>query len=326
MVRMGIDGIIVASTAELRRMGETRYSIARRIKEGSLHRIMRGLYSEKSLSPRQICATYSLLKPHLAFTGVTAIQLFLNQEVTLPLHAVVPRGKSEKNTRTLRVSRRRCLPTTLVQGIKVLCASAVVRDLSLLPPPKLVTALKSVRRRLRDSTQDILMRVLEYCYAGKNGQSSLEEDASRLGTASRKGLVQVLARSAIGADSETERRVFRPIKVRGLKITLNVKIGNHFWDALVEGKRKTLIDIDGTAFHSNGASFVKDRWKTNNAVSQGYYALRYTSDCVDHHCEKVVEDIIAIARGLPSPFSNDPVWRWHRSVAEYKHDSAAAKL
>lgn len=170
------------------------------------------------------------------------------------------------------------------------------------------------------------MRVLEHHYAGRNGTPSLKKDLSCLGTASRKGLSAVLGRSSIGADSETERRVFRPLKIHGLKITQNVKIGNHTWDALVEGKCKMLIDIDGEAFHSNSASFVKDRWKTNDAISQGYYALRYTSACVDHHCEKVVEEIIAIARGLRSPFSDDPVWRWHRSVAECRHDSAAAKL
>lgn len=326
MVHMGIDGIIISSTAELRRRGETRYTIARRLKEGSLHRIMRGLYSEKPLTPRQLCAAYSLLKPRLAFTGVTAIQLFLNQEVTLPLHAVVPRGKSEKGTRTLSITRRRCLPTTTIHGIPVLCAAAVVRDLSLLSPASLVAALTSVKRRFRDSAQDVLMRTLEQAYAGRNGQPSLDRDASRMGTASRKGLKGILRRSSIGADSETERMVFRPIKMRGFKVIQNVKIGNHVWDALVTGRNKTLIDIDGETFHSNKSSFVKDRWKTNDAVSQGYRALRYTSSCVDHHCEKVVEDIIAIAQGLPSPFSDDPVWRWHRSVAKYRHDSTAEKL
>ena len=93
MVRMGIGGILVASTAELRRMGETRHSIARRLHNGTLHKIMRGLYSEQRLTPRQLCEAYSLLKPHLAFTGITAVQLLLGQEVTLPLHAVVPPGQ-----------------------------------------------------------------------------------------------------------------------------------------------------------------------------------------------------------------------------------------
>ncbi|MBC3186627.1 type IV toxin-antitoxin system AbiEi family antitoxin domain-containing protein [Corynebacterium sp. zg-331] len=323
---MGIDGITIFSTAELRRRGETRSSLARRLREGSLHRIMRGLYSEKQLTPRQLCAAYSLLKPQLAFTGATAIQLFLGQAVTLPLRAVVPRGKSDKGTKNLRITRRRCLPTTLIEGIKVLCAAAVVRDLSLLPPTKLVAALASVQRRLHESSHDLLRRVLEHHYAGRNGPASLTSDTSRMGTASRTGLTTILRRSCIGADSETERRAFRPIKMRGWKITHNVKIGNHFWDAYVEGKRKVLIDIDGTAFHGNDASFVKDRWKTNDAVSRGYYALRYTSACVDHHCAKVVEDIIAIARGLHSPFRDDPVWRWHRSVAECRHASTADKL
>ncbi|MDK8450487.1 DUF559 domain-containing protein [Corynebacterium mastitidis] len=95
-----------------------------------------------------------------------------------------------------------------------------------------------------------------------------------------------------------------------------MKVGSHYWDCLVHGKKKVLIDIDGTRFHSGTETFVKDRWKTNDAISQGYYALRYTSECVDHHLNEVVADIIAIAQGHRSPFGDHPVWRWHRSVAE----------
>lgn len=313
---MGIGGILVASTAELRRMGETRHSIARRLHNGTLHRIMRGLYSEQRLTPRQLCEAYSLLKPHLAFTGITAVQLLLGQEVTLPLHAVVPRGKSDKGNRCLILTRRRRIPTTLVDGISVMCAAAVVRDLSLLSPRALVSALKPVRRRLRDSSQDVLMRVVELSYAGRKGPPALCRDLARLGTASRKGLTPIMNRASIGADSETERKVFRMLKREGWKIAQNVKVGSHYWDCLVHGKKKVLIDIDGTRFHSGTEAFVKDRWKTNDAISQGYYALRYTSECVDHHLNEVVADIIAIAQGRRSPFGDHPVWRWHRSVAE----------
>lgn len=326
MVRMGIGGILVTSTAELKRTGETRYSIARRLKEGTLHRIMRGLYSDQHLTPMQLCETFSLLKPHLAFTGVTAIQLFLGQPVTLPLHAVVPRGKSDKGGKSLRITRRRCIPTTRIHGITVLCAAAVVRDLSLLSPRNLVNTLKPIRRRLRDSTQDVLTRVLEQHYARRTGPAALEKDTARLGTACRTGLTALLGRASIGADSETERKVFRKLKIKGWKIKQNVKVGSHFWDGLVQGKKKVVVDIDGTAFHNSHAAFVKDRWKNNDAISQGYYALRYTSTCVDHRVEEVVKDIIEIASGQRSPFSDYPVWRWHRGVAECRHDSAAEQV
>lgn len=84
-----------------------------------------------------------------------------------------------------------------------------------------------------------------------------------------------IRRASIGADSETERMLFRALKERGYTFEQNALLGQYFRDGV----------------HEPAKLVVKDYWKANDAMARGYRHLTFSDVCIDLHrpCEVELE-------------------------------------
>lgn len=76
-----------------------------------------------------------------------------------------------------------------------------------------------------------------------------------------------IRRASIGADSETERMLFRALKERGYTFEQNALLGQYFRDGV----------------HEPAKLVVKDYWKANDAMARGYRHLTFSDVCIDLH-------------------------------------------
>lgn len=284
----------VIDHAELRRRGITRHRAARLVQQGLLHRVEPGVFTSGTPEGRLLLAALSARREHLVFTGLTAFQMHAGQEITVPVTGRVPYGRSAKGTPLLRLRQSRVLHHVEIDGVKVV-------------PPVAAAA------ELPDHDENQLIRFLEHIYSGREGRPLLEEDLAKLGRIPGR-VRELIRRAAIGADSESERRVFRALRKRGVEVLQNELIGPYFWDGVLPGPR-IAIEIDSYRYHGigphgeNHQAFVRDRWKANHAAREGYRVLRFTGECVHHHLNAVVEEIMAQVEGRPA--RDVPVWKWH---------------
>ena len=284
----------VFTTARLRQLGVSRHGIDTLLRRGVLHHADKGVYTSGPPEGRLLLAAVSARRPNLTFAGRTAFQLHSGQEITTPVTARVPHGRSTTGSALLTVRQSRVLYYGEIGGVKVVSPVAAVAD-------------------LLEWNEGELASFLELQYSGREGRPRLERHLALLGRVPRK-LQRIIRRASIGADSESERRVFRALKRRGVKVLQNQLIGPYFWDGVIPGA-KIAIEIDSYRYHGlgpngeNHQTFVRDRWKANHAVREGYRVLRFTGECVYHHLDAVINEIMAEVENAPA--RGTPVWKWH---------------
>ncbi|RNE48221.1 DUF559 domain-containing protein [Corynebacterium alimapuense] len=289
----------VIDTAGLRALGATPHHIHRLLTQQHLYRVDRGIYTTAPPTGNLLLRALSHNRPKLVFSGLTALQIHSDKDITLPVSARVPYGLSARRTAQITIRQSRCLLGRRIDGIFVTTPVAAVADLA-------TTSHEAGE----------LIAFLEQQYAGRHGRESLETHLTRMPQppAALKALIRA---AAIGADSEAERRVFRELKRRGVEVLQNHNIGGYFFDGVLPRSR-VIVEIDGYQYHSaeNRTTFVRDRWKANYATRHGYRVLRYSGSCVKHHFNDVIEQIIAATTDDPRHLSTEssPVWRWHNTL------------
>ena len=284
----------VRDSAMLRAQGLSQKQIERLVRSGRLYRVERGVFTtappEGELLLRALCHR----RPHLVFTGRTALEVREGAAITLPVQCLVPEGKSVHCGPQMTVQRRRKVRYQVVRGLRVALRAAAVADAT-------------------DVPDEVLIRCLESEFTGHRGKRWLESEVGHLSRIPAR-FHALVSRAAIGADSEAERMVARALLARGFEVEQNVRIGNYYFDCLLR-KAKVIVEIDGYRYHSaeNLETFVRDRWKANHAVRQGYRVLRYSGSCVTHHLAQLVEQIIAAVEGREEMpvVESLPVWEWH---------------
>ncbi|GEB96681.1 endonuclease domain-containing protein [Corynebacterium flavescens] len=271
----------------LRESGVGKRALAKKVAEGTLHRIHRGIFVEGKVDAAAVARALVVGLVRIAFTGKTASEIFLGKRLTFPLEAEGPRtiaGPSFKVTRSrLRaVSRHGAWPV--------------------------IEPLWAARKVPRGCDS-----MLEQHYRGKEGPQRLERDKRRMRRVPA-GVQAAIRRCAIGADSPPEVSVSRRLKRTGLKVAHNQSIAGYRFDLRIG---RVLVEIDGFTHHSDHRSFVKDRLKANAATLAGFTVLRFTADCVRYHFDEVIAQIICAVeqkrRLNPRlPFSAlSPAWHWH---------------
>ena len=91
------------TTAELREQGLSKEAIRRKVREGKLYRVHRGIYTD-SWTPLAVARTLAHGLSRIHFTGKTAQEIYLGRQLTFPLEAEGPRTLKGK---CFRVSHSR---------------------------------------------------------------------------------------------------------------------------------------------------------------------------------------------------------------------------
>lgn len=265
--------------------GVSASALTRGVQSGRFKKVCAGLYLTREPTPRELL--YLLLEryPGLRIAGLSAAQLYLKQELTLPLH--IAHRSSLPHSSYFQAVRTKRLASLLVDGIKVLIPSLAAETLD-------------------DSTA---LQLLETVYAKRTGPHYLTRHNKGIRLSPR--VRELIEQAAIGTDSEAEKKLSRALQKAGLTVHHNVLLGAYYWD-LVIPELNVIVEVDGYGFHNsdNRLTFAKDRWKGNDAVLAGYILLRYSGSCITYELDRVVEQILS-ARLVPQAMPEHGVWTWH---------------
>ena len=277
------------TTAELREQGLNKDAIRRKVREGSLYRVHRGIYTDTG-TPQAVARALAHGLSRIHFTGKTAQEIYLGRQLTFPLEAEGPRTLKGK---CFRVSHSRLRATHKVNG---------------LPVVQPLWAARKISRACRP--------LLEEHYQGKYGPNRLEEDRRRMRRIP-KPLKETIRHAAIGADSSPERTLSRQLRAEGIFPKHNVLIAGYRFDLKIG---KLLVEVDGWEYHKHSVAFQADRSKQNAAVAHGYTVLRFTADDIIHHLSQAVlliKATLEVLKGgtpqLPTS-ATAPYWQWHLCV------------
>lgn len=274
------------TTAELREMGLSKEAIRRKLREGALHRVHRGIYSDDA-SPLAVARALAHGLRRIHFTGKTAQEIHLGRQLTFPLEAEGPRTLEGKN---FRVTHSRLAATSTVNGLPV------------------VQVLWAARRIAAACGQ-----LLEEHYRGKRGPGRLDADRQRMRRIPRL-LKEALRRTPIGTDSPPERTLSRSLRADGIFPDHNALIAGYHFDIKIG---RLVVEIDGWEHHKHSRSFQADRTKQNAAVAHGYTVLRFTADDIRYHLDDallLIKTMLDLLKGrkprLPASVTQ-PYWTWH---------------
>lgn len=253
--------------------------------KGEAIKITRGLYLPSEPTPVELAKVVSEHWPDCALDGYSAAMIFLGRKPGFPLQLI--REKGLEDTRYYRCRRARPKGVFPYDGINV-CNP--------------LQALEAMEEK------HAVMFLEEYL-AGGDAEGRLKllaMDFRRFPQHTRR----VLDKAVIGADSVPERALTRALEPYFV-VRNNVKIGPYRWDLFLE-KHRIAIEVDGYAYHrgENRRQFELDRQKLNDVVHRGYTPLHFTATTIEHHLDKVVEQVRGVARGT-RPYL-DPPWMWHR--------------
>ncbi|CAB0678067.1 hypothetical protein FRC0024_00314 [Corynebacterium diphtheriae] len=282
-------------------MGEFRGTISyatrtRRLKAGSLIRVISGIYWEGELeSPAAIKELVAALTRHgYALTAVSLYQFYCSQPISFPVHVSTERRIT--STKYVVAHHVKRLRTVEVRGVLTECGVDAVKHL----PDKQAIAL------------------LDLAYSGRHGSAVLRRESPMRVSARVKTLVN---RAAVGADSVPERILVRALREAGLECTSNFRVGVYFWDVKLRDYN-IVIEVDGYFYHNAGAenknTFVNDRWKMNDAAVRGYLVLRYPASSVFEELDTIVGQVIFATRVVREELVVvDSTRRWHRGPWEW---------
>ena len=245
------------TTAELRGRGLSKDAIRRKVREGKLYRVHRGIYTDE-WTPWAVARALAHGLSRIHFTGKTAQEIYLGRQLTFPLEAEGPRTLKGKN---FHISHSRLRATCKVAGLPVVQPLWAARKISRACGP-----------------------LLEEHYRGKHGPSRLERDRRRMRRVP-KPLKDTIRHAVIGADSPPERTLSRQLRAEGIYPEHNVLIAGYRFDLRIG---KLVVEVDGWKYHKHSDAFQADRSKQNAAVAHGYTVLRFTADDIIHHLSQAV--------------------------------------
>lgn len=282
------DGRSIFTTRELKDLGVGRHAVSTLASSGRLHRITRGLFTTGRPTGDVVLRALAHQKPYVVVTGMTAVQLRRKMRVSTPVSVLVPRNREFGSNSLVAVIRADHRPSEIIDGIRVATPLRTALDVP-------------------EKVDQYAVREIERRYRGRQGMETLEEDLMTWKKVPSR-LRERIRRASIGADSETERMLFRALKERGYTFEHNVLLGHYFRDGVHEPS-KVVVEVNGRQFHRDLNAVVKDYWKANDAMARGYRHLTFSDVCIDLHLNRVVDMIIAVIEGQPCEV--DLVGQWH---------------
>jgi very-short-patch-repair endonuclease len=244
----------VVTAAELAAAGLGRRAVERRMVEGRLRRLYRGVFlvgAQPGRWSREIAAVLAVGHgAAISHRSAAALWEILPPNDD-PVDVTVTRGHP-RNRPGIQVHRTRRFQHSLNAGVRVTTPLRTLQDLA--------SAVGS--RDLERAVEEAQVRRLVT-------RQEIERLRGRSGAAGR-GREPSLTRS------EAERRLLRLIRVAQLPAPrTNVRVDRHEVDFLWLDER-VIVEVDGFGFHSSRAAFERDRAKDRALQAAGYVVLRIT--------------------------------------------------
>jgi very-short-patch-repair endonuclease len=257
----------VVTTADLAAAGLVRRAVARRVAQGRLRRLHRGVFlvgplrgpltsemaallavgHDATLSHRSAAARWEILPP-----------------TDDPVDVSVSQGHP-RNRPGIRIHRTRCIEHSLKAGLRVTTPVRTLVDL----------AASIGARDLERAVEEAQIRRLVT-------RGELER-LRRIGPGHEPSLTR----------SEAERRLRALIRAARLPPPqTNVRLGSYEVDFVWPDER-VVVEVDGFAFHSTRAAFERDRARDRALQAAGYVVLRFTWRQLVHEPEVVVAELAA---------------------------------
>jgi very-short-patch-repair endonuclease len=267
-------GVVTAS--ELAAAGIGRRAVERRLVEGRLRRLHRGVFLVGSLlGPRS---------PEAAAVLAVGSDAAISHRSAATLWEILPPSDDEVDVTVtrghprhrpgIRIHRSRTLPHSLQAGVRVTTPLRTLQDL----------AATTTRSDLERAVEEAQVRRLVT-------RRHLERLPGRAGAAAR-------ANEPSLTRSEAERRLLKLIRAANLPAPhTNAMIGPFEVD-FVWLDEQVIIEVDGFAFHSSRAAFERDRARDRALQTAGCVVLRITWRQLVREPEAVVAALAAaLARG-----------------------------
>jgi very-short-patch-repair endonuclease len=305
------------TTARLRRQGRSSAQIAAAVDEGTIHRVIPGVYSTEP--PNDLLRLQVLSQRRrrgVTYTGTTAAHVYGLGGMVWPATGRVD-VKSSRDGGEL-----------LVLSVGATERAVTVGGVSVTSPIETAVALLAT-----GWDRDRLRTFLTTRYRGAKGNDVLAEDLVALPPRARKDAAYLLDGLVTGTASGMELKAVKAI-LEGLDgvdvtVTVNHVVAGYRFDLVIE-EADLLIEIDSFTYHgpsgrdSAERTFELDRWKGNTAVRAGWMLLRFTDDTVrwlPEHMVEMVVDTVRYNRRHPRSrrrrtlkeflFSDRPAWFWH---------------
>jgi very-short-patch-repair endonuclease len=275
----------VISRGQLRRAGLSARSIDRRLSQGRLVALFRGVYRVGPVAGAHARAMAAVLA-----CGSDAVVSHATASVAWirlpPLASDAPVDVTATRRRRIagiRAHQGRLRPeeATTLEGVPITTPARTLLDLaSLLGPHELERAVaQAVRAGLCDPEQIL---------------SLLAEHPRHAGNVALRRLVAGDHAPAL-TRSEAEQRLLQLIRRARLRPPqTNARLHGYEVDFLWPTDR-LVVEVDGYAYHSSAAAFARDRRRDRELLAAGYRVVRLTWDDVARHPETT---LVALARAL----------------------------
>lgn len=251
--------------SQLSQLGVTRGAIERRRSDGRLHRVHREVFlaGPPPLTPRgRLVAALLACGPAAAVSHTSALWLWGLAPLEGPVHVTLP-------------GRCRARHQGIVAHTSERLGRADVRALRGLPVTAPALTLVDVAA---GKTQRVLRRLADEMVAGKlliweSLADTVERHPRRRGIAGARSL---LAEGPAATRSEAERRLLELVRAADLPRPLvNERIAGFEVDVHWPEAR-TIVEVDGFAFHGTRAAFERDRRRDAELQAQGWRVVRLT--------------------------------------------------
>jgi very-short-patch-repair endonuclease len=261
----------VVTARDLAAVGLERRAVARRVAQGHLRRLHRGVFLAGPLlgaRTREMAAVLAVGHDAAVSHRSAAALWELLPPADEPVDVTVTRGHP-RNRPGIRVHRTRRLEHSLNAGVPVTTPLRTLQDL----------ACSVGTRDLERAIEEAQVRRLVT-------QQELDRLHSR-GARHEPSLTR----------SEAERRLLALIRAARLPPPrTNTRVGRYEVDFLWADHR-VVVEVDGFAFHSSRAAFERDRARDRDLQLSGYTVLRFT-------WRQLVEEPEAVVAALASALAS----------------------
>jgi very-short-patch-repair endonuclease len=275
----------VVSRAQLLELGVSGKAIAHRLRNGRLHRVIRGVYAvgrpELTRHGRWMAAVLACGPGAVLSHGSAAALWQIRPEWRREIEITVPRG-SRRTHSGIRVRRRNLAPgdITTVQGIPVTTPVRTLVDVAgFLSRDPLEAAINEADKL--DLVNPVKLREALDGMPHQPGAPHLRKTLDR--------------RTFVMSDSTLER-YFRPIARRaGLRGLLTQQRVNGFKVDFYSPELGIVVETDGLRYHRTPAEQARDHIRDQTHAAAGLIPLRFTHEQVRYDPGYVERTLAAVA-------------------------------
>lgn len=261
----------VVTAADLAAAGLVRRAVSRRVAQGRLRRLHRGVFLVGPLEgprTREMAAVLAVGHDAAVSHRSAAALWEILPPTSEPVDVTVTRGHP-RDRRGIRVHRTRTLSRSLNAGVPVTTPLRTLVDLA---------AASVDARELERAVEEAQVRRLVT-------RRDLEAQGNRFASA--------LDHEPSLTRSEAERRLLALIRAARLPPPrTNVRVAGYEVDFMWP-EHGLVVEVDGFAFHSTRAAFERDRARDRALLAAGYVVLRITWRQLVREPELVVAELAA---------------------------------